>query len=207
MPILTINPTYIDQSILRETHLDSIRDPIQTFFNTTKLDSVNVNLQDIVDNLSDTEAATLLNIRGLGLINQETTTQSVDFQSINTIYTNIEGIVAQASGKYIVMVSGFLRFKSGTNPTTALDSNITTRLRNTTSSVNIGPECVYRYSLDTSGGYNQISLEFPVPINFSYITDLLANDEITFQAKKGGENGSQFNAYNRVRVSIVRLLK
>lgn len=44
MPILNINKTYADGSVLNESDLDNIKDSIETFVNTTKLDADN--LQD-----------------------------------------------------------------------------------------------------------------------------------------------------------------
>ena len=64
MPNLTITKTYADNQILSEVDLDNIKNDVETFMNTTKLDSVNIQTGGILAANLATDSVETLKIKG-----------------------------------------------------------------------------------------------------------------------------------------------
>lgn len=204
MPTLTISPTYSSNSVLFASQLDVIRDAVQTFFNTTKLDSDNVDLADIVTNISSDEASVFLQKRGLGVTAQGT--RKVFSVTVNTTYTDITSVTVPSDGTYMIIASGIAQLGNTSAGSVGADitSVITSRFYNATSSTSIGYDFIIA---DAYAGLTRAinSRWVSYPIHRAYITTLTASDVIKLQAILTGN--LVFNGQFRyIDLQLVKLL-
>lgn len=94
MPILTIPKTYANNTVLNESDLDNIKNAIETFINTTKLDSTNIQISAIADSVGVAMTST-----GANAIASAMT--STGANSILGTITTTEGYRLQGNGSSV----------------------------------------------------------------------------------------------------------
>lgn len=60
MSTLDVNPTYSSDTLLNASDLDTLVDPLETFFNVTKLDENNINVDSVAENFTSVNTNSLI---------------------------------------------------------------------------------------------------------------------------------------------------
>lgn len=209
MPTLDVNPTYSSNTLLTEAQLDSIRTPIHTFVNTTKLDSVNVNIQDVVDNLTADEASIVISKKGVGTVTADGPDTT---DNLTTAYANISSVTAVTTGTYLVTASGFCNLTDQSSFATLTEVLLYYRVYNETASIAIGPEVLVYVYFDGNVSPITTGFNFPKSIQWAYITTLTAGDAVKFQSYRINKlnfvvssPGTDFSDIKNLKLNILRL--
>lgn len=202
MPTLTINPTYSSNTVLTASQLDSMITPVETLVNTTKLDSVNVDIQDIVDNLAPSQAGVLLRKRGLGA---NITDIDLNSAELDTSSTTIASVTATEAGTYLVSVYGFLSLERSTaSATDDFQATGFFQIYNNTTTTAVGPEILVNCAFGNTGS-RIVTMIMDLPVTLNYITTIAAGDVIQLRAYRTIAAGVQTVTAYKMYLNAIRL--
>lgn len=205
MPTLTISPTYSDGVVLTAAQIDTLVDPITTFVNTTKLDSANVDLDNVVAGVSSSEAAIVLNKAGVGNV----TTAFDSSTSLTTTYATVVTVVAPTAGDYLITASGIASIERTTTTfVTVWGGALYVRLYNSTTTTAIGPEGVIAATAvaGTLGDVFENRLH-DIGFGLSYITTLTSGASVVVQGYRSNDAAVANSTLKNVYVNLVRLIE
>jgi hypothetical protein len=192
--------------VLTSAQLDTLIDPITTFVNTTKLDTVNVNIQDVVDGLSSSEAGIILSQAGVGGV----TESSVSGVSLTTTFATVTSVIAPTTGDYLVLVNGIMSSReTSTVGSTVWAGYIYTRLRNTTTTTAIGPDDILIGQGVTDAAVSLSDLQtrrVDQHFSYAYITTLAASNVVAVQCYRDSSYGVGASTVD-IHLSILRLIQ
>lgn len=202
MPTITISPTYSDGTTLTKAQLDTLVDPVTTFVNTTKLDSVNVDIQDVVDGVTSSQAGIIFSQAGLGGITQDSTTGA----TLTTTFATLISVTAPTAGDYLILADGIASSRrSSTAGTTAWAGYLYFEFRNTTTTTSITPTVSIGHGVAMGSAYlaNRIS---DISFTYAYVATLAASDVVAFRAYKDSNTGVADSVID-VELSLLRLIQ
>jgi len=204
MPTITISPTYSNGSVLTSAQLDTLVDPITTFVNTTTLDSVNINIDNVISGLSSSQASTVLFQAGLG-----NTTEATGSATLTTTFASVTSVIAPSTGDYLITVAG--RARSATSSTvgsSVWSGYLYGQLYNSTTTTAIGPTFTIGAGLVLNTGTVTIdSRTQDHGFSFSYITSLASSDTVQFRAYRDSDTAVNNSAMLNVYITILRLIQ
>lgn len=201
MPTLTITPTYAASTLLTEAQLDSLVDPITTFFNTTKCDSVNINIQDVVDNLSPSQAGIIITEAGGGSIIES----SVSALVLTTTYASVASVTITTAGDYLITATGVCKINQGTSTAATTYNGFTySRIQNTTTTVSLTDDLVVaRTTLFSTAVLTTAVVDLPWSV--AHIATLAVSDVIAIQSYRDNLTGLTAATMQNVKLTAIRL--
>lgn len=203
MPTLTITPSYSNGTVLTAAQLDTLVDPITTLLNTTTLDSVNIDISDVVSNVSSSEAGIVLNKTGLGNIVSDTETLT----SLTTTWVSATSVTAPTAGDYLINVFGTVNIReTTTTSSTTWAGYVYIRLYSSTTTTAIGPEAVIGNAIAITGGANTLNDRSQAyGFGLSYITTLSASQIVEFQGYRDTDFGVSDSNLANMYMQLLRL--
>lgn len=205
MPTLTISPSYSDGAVLTKAQIDTLVDPITTFVNTTKLDSVNVDIQDVIDGLTSSESGIIFSQAGLGSITESTVTAT----ATTSTFASITTVTAPTAGDYLILLNGVASSReTSTAGSTQWGGYIYFEFRNTTTTTSISPTISIGQTVyDAAVSLNDLQTRrVDQHVTYSYITTLAASDVVAVRAYHDPTNGTS-DSYFSARLTLLRLVQ
>jgi len=93
MPTLSITKTYSDGTVLTEADLDNIKNDVETFMNTTKLDQDNIQTGGILEANLATDSVTTIKIKDLNVTTAKLANSSVTSEKLAPGVGDADGII------------------------------------------------------------------------------------------------------------------
>jgi hypothetical protein len=197
MPTLVVPKTYRNNEILEEQDLDNIRASLLTFFNTTRLDSANLQLTQIINSLTGPQIDTLISGTPVSTVNnlldtvsQETAEDLFAKSTIPDSANALQGASSGAAANDVISLTDL----SGTYLITYAIIR-TSGSGTTTGSLRINGDIA-----QASLGGVSLNLSTTLTNNFvstSLVVDLVEEDDLVLQMT--GTNSTGYLAYARLK--------
>lgn len=208
MPTLSISPSYSDGVVLTKAQLDTLVDPITTFVNTTKLDSVNVDIDDVVSGVTSSEAGVILSTAGLGAVTEGSAEGNT---SLTTTYATVATISAPSSGTFLVSVFGTARSqRDSTVGVSNWAGYIYAKVVNSTTTTQIGPEMVIGNNFAGASGAGTTFAQNRIIDNgfsWNYIVSMSASDSVVVQMYRDNDTGVTNAKARNIYINLTRLIQ
>lgn len=209
MATLSIPRQYASGQILQKAHLDAIKEAIETLVNTTQLSYENINIDETLQSLTQSQAETILTTGGYGtlvtstlLADQALTTTSANFCSISLS----AGTYLLAAIGHIDVTQNSYPFSGGLGGYFGRTATVTCRLWNATAGTEIGGG--QAKSIATGGlwtTYQPTNSRMTSTFSWVYPVTLSVTTEICLQAVFASASGGSGSLLAGAQVQAYRI--
>ena len=153
MSTLSIPKSYRAGQILSKSDLDNIESAIETYLNTTQIGYENINIEDTLGALTQSQAETILTNAGYGTL--VTTTLGGD-QALTTSLANYNTVSNVSAGTYILNAVALVEVSRTSFTTAVAQNSLQMNVYNITASSYIIPETLIGSALQTGHSNSSI---------------------------------------------------